>query len=304
MGRSPRPPRATHGRGAALDPRPRQVDDYSLGSCIGVGLTGTTFLATRSGPDGHLRQLALKLCHAERAAVMAWAPLLMEDIDPRVVRYEAVGPREARWSGYWVTDVIRAEPLERVIEGAPIERRLRAMVEVAEALATLHRERIVHGHLLPQNVLMRREGSGLAPLVTDVGVRLRLLPEHDAPDQAPRLFPYLAPEAVVALAAGDDDAIEPPADVYSLGALLCALLTGTGPGTSLGERTRDQILRSKARWTYSIFALLDADELVDLERVTDLLQRSLSPRPVERPSAGEFAQALRAALLHPESALP
>lgn len=297
-----------------MDARPRQVDDYALGSRIGVGLTGTTYLAARSGPDGRLRQVALKLCDPSRSVVMPWAPRLMEEVDPRVVRYEAVGPRDARWAGYWVTDVIRAEPLDAVVEGAPFERRLRLALEVAEAVAALHRDRLVHGHLLPQNVLVRRERGGtLVPLVTDVGVRLRLDGAgHDGPDVAPRLFPYLAPEAVSALAAADGGALEPPADVYSLGALLCALLTGVGPGLAEGERARDEILRSKLRRTYSVGALLDLDEPVDLECVNDLLQRSLAPRPGDRPGASEFALALRDALVHPdlhpeqlpESALP
>ncbi len=285
-----------------MDPRPRQVDDYALGSPIGVGLTGTTFLATRSGADGHLRQVALKLCHPARSVVAPWAVRLMDDLDPRVVRYEAVGAPEARWSGYWVTDVIRAEPLERVVEDAPFARRLRAAVEVAEAVAALHREGLVHGHLLPQNVLMRRERGGvLVPLVTDVGVRLRLdAAAHDTPEAAPRLYPFLAPEAVEWLGAGDPGPAEPQADVYSLGALLCALLTGAGPGLADGARSRAELLRAKARRAYFVAALLDPDEHVDLSGVNDVLQRSLSPRPADRPAAAEFARALRGAVMSPE----
>lgn len=292
-----------------LEPRPRQVDEYSLGSLLGVGLTGATYLATRSGPDGHLRQVALKLCDARRGLLLPWAARFMEDLDPRLVRYEAVGPPGRRWSGYWVTDVVRAEPLDSVIDGAPLGRRLRALAEVAEAVAALHRARVVHGHLLPQNVLVRRErGGALTPLLTDIGVRLRLDPTtHDEPGAAARLYPYLAPEAVTALdGPGLDaqEALEPPADVYALGGLLCALLTGLGPGLAEGERGRAQILRSKARRTYFVAALLDPEEPIDLERSNDLLQRSLAPRAGDRPTAGEFAQALRAALLQPEHALP
>lgn len=286
-----------------MHPRPTQVDEYALGSPVGAGLTGSTFLATRGGRDGRLRQVALKLCDPERSVVMPWATKLMDELDPRVVQYEAVGPRGARWSGYWVTDVVRAETLDAVIASTSVARRVRAAVEVALAVAALHREGIVHGHLLPQNVLVRRERAALVPLVTDVGVRLRYDPAaHDGPDAAPRLFPYLAPEAVDALTSAAD--LEPPADVYSLGALLCALLTGTGPGLAEGERTRDEILRSKARRSYFVAAVLDPDEPVDLERIDELLLRSLAPRPGDRPTASEFARALEAALLQPESALP
>ncbi|MCO5169473.1 MAG: protein kinase [Planctomycetes bacterium] len=289
---------------AAARPGER-IDDYVVGSPLGDGLTGSTFLAARTGRDGHLRQVALKLCDPARGVVLPWAARLEDDLDPRVVRYEAVGPATRRWSGYWVTDVLRGEPLDDVVAGAGFARRLRAALDVAEAVAALHARGLVHGHLLPHNVLVRRErADALAPVVTDVGVRLRLDPAvHGAPGVAARLYPFLAPEALDALA--DDPArVEAPADVYSLGALLCALLTGLGPGLAEGERTGAEIARSKARRAYTVGALLEPDEPVDLERVNDLLQRALAPRPGDRPTAGGVAEALRAALLIPEPALP
>lgn len=292
-----------------LDARPTKVDDYSLGALLGAGLTGTTYLATRPGADGHTRQVALKLCDPNRSVLLPWAARLLDELDPRIVCYEAVGARSKKHAGYWATDVIRAESLDAIVEGSTFARRLGAIVEVAQAIAALHGARLVHGHLLPQNVLVRRERTGvLTPLVTDAGVRPRHDPAfHDGPDVAPRLYPFLAPEAVTALVAGSDTR-ESPADVYGLGALLCAVLSGRGPGLAEGERTSAEILRSKGRRTYFIAALLDPEpdssDFVDLEGVNDLLQRSLAPRPDDRPSAGEFAQAARAALLRPEPALP
>jgi serine/threonine protein kinase len=294
-----------------VEARPKQVDDYALGALLGAGLTGQTYLARRVGPDGHLRQVALKLCDPTRSVLLPWAARLMDEVDPRVVRYEAVGGRSKKHAGYWVTDLVRAEPLVAVVEGSSFARRLGAVAEVAEAIAALHAARLVHGHLLPQNVLLRRERTGaLTPLVTDAGVRPCHDPAfHEAPEVAPRLYPFLAPEAAAALLAGSDTR-ESPADVYALGALLCALLSGCGPGLAEGERTSAEILRSKQRRTYFIAALVEPDPdsndavVVDLEGVNDLLQRSLAPRPDDRPSAGEFAQAARAALLRPEPALP
>lgn len=292
-----------------LDVRPRQVDDYALGTLIGAGLTGRTYLASRAGADGHRRQVALKLCDPTRSVLLPWAARLMDELDPRLVCYEAVGARSKKHAGYWATDIVRAEPLDAIIEGSTFARRLGAVAEVAEAIAALHSARLVHGHLLPQNVLLRRERTGaLTPIVTDAGVRPRHDPAfHDGPDVAPRLYPFMAPEAASALVTGSDTR-ESPSDVYGLGALLCALLTGRGPGLAEGEGTSAEILRSKARRTYFIAALSDPDpdssDFVDLEGVNDLLQRSLEQRPGRRPSAGEFAQAARAALLRPEPALP
>lgn len=285
------------------------IDDYTLGALIGSGLTGSTYVATRTGPDGRARQAAVKLVDPARATLLDSAQRLQEDLDPRLVRYEAVGGRGKGYAGYWATDIVRGESLEQVVQGASFERRLRAALDVAEAVAVLHAERprIVHGHLLPQNVLLRREKSGaLHAVVTDVGVRVRYdAAFHDGPEVAPRLYPWLAPEAVEGLRGNKAGPLgDAPADVYAVGALLCALLTGRGPGTAEGERTAAEILRSKERRTYFVGALLEPGDPVDLECVNDLLQRSLAPRPGDRPSAGELAQGLRAALLLPEPALP
>jgi hypothetical protein len=285
-----------------LETRPKQVDEYALGTCLGTGLTGSAYLATRPGPDGHLRQVVLKLVDPARAVLLPWAARLMDELDPRVARYEAVGARSRRSAGHWVTDVVRAEPLDWVVDHVRLEARVRAVADVAEAIAALHAERLVHGHLLPQNVLLRRErAGGLSIVVTDAGVRPKYDPAfHDGPEVAPRLYPYLAPEAIEALRAGKNETLERPADVYALGAVALSLLTGRGPGAAEGERTCAEILRSKERRTYAVHAVVDPDEPVDLARLNDVLRRCLAARPGDRPTAAEAASALRAALLTQE----
>ena len=102
---------------------------------------------------------------------------------------------------------MRAESLDSIVEGSTFARRLGAVVEVAQAVAALHAVRLVHGHLLPQNVLMRRERTGvLTPVVTDAGVRLRHDPAfHDGPDVAPRRRRHAQARAHPATLAGGLD---------------------------------------------------------------------------------------------------
>jgi serine/threonine protein kinase len=278
----------------------QRVDDYLLGELAGVGLTGSVYLATAparpSQPAG--RPVALKLLHPARAALLPWASELQGEVHPGLVRYEALGaPVAGRWAGYWVTDVLRGDSFAASLDSASLPDRVAAIADVADAVAALHARGRVHGHLLPQNVHLRPavKRPGYAPVVSDVGVRLRHDPAvHESPSVALGLYPFLAPEAAAALRAGSIER-EPPADVHALGALLAFLLTGVAPGLAEGERTGDEVLRSKARRTYAVGALLDPDEEVDLRAVDDVLLRSLSPRPVDRPSATAFAAALRPA---------
>lgn len=313
------------------------VDDYTLGPAVASTLVGDVHPASAPVGDGRVRQVAVTLCSATRCKLdLRAAEALLREVHPAVVRYEAIGgpgayasradtratlqdvggasaargahgpPREAlagpearRHGGWMASDLVRREPLEAAIEGTSVVERVRVARTVAEALAALHARGVVHGHLNPTSVVLRREPTGaLAPLVVEVGARPLLdhgaQPWHHRPEVALQLYPFLAPEAVEPLRAGR--APDPPADVHALGALLAALLTGRAPGTLEGEETPEAILRSKARRRHLVAATLDPDELLDLQGLNDLLARCLAPRPADRPSAAEAAAALAACL--------
>lgn len=276
---------------------PARVDDYRLDALLGEGLTGEVFLATldRRGPP---RQVVVKVCHPIRAVVLPAAETLVRELDPRVVQYEALGDRGEGWSGWYATCRLQPKPYASLLETTSLEQRLTFMRRTAEAVALLHAAGVVHGDLRPSNVLARSLRSGkLEPLITDVGVSPRYDPGfHDRPEHAVRLYPFLAPEVILPFRGGSPPTLEPPADVYGLGALLCALLTGQGPGTSEGERTAAEILAAKERRGYFLAALLEPGSQVDLGILDRLLRRSLDPDPAARPTAIRFADGVAACL--------
>ena len=92
--------------------------------------------------------------------------------------------------------------------------------EIAAALTIVHSQNIVHGDLKPSNILIRDDGRitlcdfGLSRYVTD-------------PDDTPRggTAGFLAPEQI----SDAFGAISPLTDVYGLGGLFFAMLTGHPP---------------------------------------------------------------------------
>jgi hypothetical protein len=165
------------------------------------------------------------------------------------------------------------------------------VVRVADALAPLHAQGMLHGGIEPASVLVddQREltgllGFGLAPALATGADRTRALPLLVSPA-------YAAPELITG------EPLGPDADVYALGILLWELIFGQVP-------FRGPILR-----------VLDAHlnrALPELELPFDApasfvstLQCMLAKRPAERfPNAGAVAERLRGHLSEPGVFVP
>jgi serine/threonine-protein kinase len=149
----------------------------------------------------------------------------------------------------------------------------------------LHQQRVVHGGLVPGNVLLtatnvpKLGGFGMAWRI-DEAPDARLLEEFVGGDIA-----YLAPEVV----RGQWEQVGPPCDIYGLGGVLYRLLTGHRP---YGGRTvaakRDCVLAGAPRPPRAVKA--DVPEALEA-----VCLKCLSPDPSRRyASAASLASDLRA----------
>ena len=112
--------------------------------------------------------------------------------------------------------------------GEPMELRafLRLAIAIAEAVAEVHEQHVIHKDLKPHNILVRaRDG---AVQISDFGIATFLAREQQLP-QNPRLIegslPYMSPEQTGRM----NRALDHRTDLYSLGVTFYEMLTGGLP---------------------------------------------------------------------------
>ena len=144
-----------------------------------------------------------------------------------------------------------------------LHRLLSAFLDVCQAIAYAHSRGVIHRDLKPENVALDNYGQvivldwGLAKLSEDGDLGAQLSGETHIPDsvlaktmvgEAIGTPLYMAPEQ----AAGELDAIDHKTDIFGLGAILFAILTGSPPHekSSSGEQGMlpiEEILRVISR---------------------------------------------------------
>ncbi|WP_410631152.1 serine/threonine protein kinase [Amycolatopsis sp. cmx-4-83] len=223
------------------------VTGYRLGPELGRGGTGVVYAATRES-DG--LDVALKVLHPELTAVPGHSKRLRAEagragtIDhPGVVRILDVDPEAGAWLAM---ERIDGPDLQRRLDEGPLDPATAVAVvrQVADAVAALHAAGIVHRDLKPANVLLTETADGLRARVTDFGLAAPVATVDatlgtgslgqadwlhsldrtaDEPAELAGTVTYMAPEQ------WRGERATPRTDVYALGGLLYAALTGQRP---------------------------------------------------------------------------
>ncbi|MCO6458140.1 MAG: protein kinase [Pirellulaceae bacterium] len=202
------------------------LDDYELLEQIGRGGMGVVFKARQISLN---RIVALKMIksgefadESEIQRFRAEAEAAANLDHPGIVPVYKVSQSKGRHffsmgfvDGPSLGDRLREGPLEPR-QAAELTRR------VAEAVDYAHRQHIVHRDLKPGNVLIDRAGR---PQITDFGLAKRLNTDSDLTTTGQVLGTpsYMSPEQ----AAGRETGLA--TDIYGLGAILYASLTGRPP---------------------------------------------------------------------------
>jgi serine/threonine-protein kinase len=168
-------------------------------------------------------------------------------------------------------DTYRSLGNQRLAQGQPFsEAEVRQLLEtLLPVLAVLHKRDILHQHLTPDCLLLRK--SDRQPVLVEFGLQAEL--DIEFLNQSTGIYAPLEQRL--------GERIAPDSDLYALAAIAIALLTGREPEELYDDKTQ--------RWIWQPWISLSP-------QFASILDRMLSPNPKRRyASANKVLQALRAA---------
>ncbi len=217
------------------------IGEYELRAELGRGGMGVVYQAYQASLQ---RTVALKMIpNAAFAAAQDLARLRAEAMaaarlsHPNIVPVYEVG--EHNGQPWFSMQFIQGMTLsDRLMKGPMTPRdAVTLLVPIVDAIGAAHRAGVLHRDLKPSNILIATDGT---PFVTDFGLAKRVNVEEESrtsfamgSDMAKLTQSgailgtpaWMSPEQ----AAGQTDSIDVATDVYSLGAVLFAMLTGRPP---------------------------------------------------------------------------
>ncbi|MEO1994476.1 MAG: serine/threonine-protein kinase, partial [Planctomycetaceae bacterium] len=206
----------------------RNFGDYKLLQEIARGGMGVVYKARQTKLN---RVVALKMILSGQLASQADVQRFYVEAEaaasldhPGIVPIYEIGEHDEQH--FFSMGFIDGDSLESQVKNGPLPPREAAVVtqRVSEAIAYAHARSVIHRDLKPANILI---DSGGEPKVTDFGLAKKTDSDSGLTGTGQILGTpgYMPPEQ----ASGETDTIGPAADIYSLGAILYALLTGRPP---------------------------------------------------------------------------
>jgi serine/threonine protein kinase len=222
------------------DPRSPELDSqapaaqlgvYQLLERIGAGALGEVF---RARDTVHGRTVAIKRVPSALTADAARLGLLSRTATslsrfshPGVAMLYECGVHEGEL--FVAQEFVPGQSITALLGGRPIHprRAVDLAIEIADALAALHAERLTHGDLRPDNVIVTPKGhvklidAGLAAFTGGGAIRASAARKLGAlPADSAAVVRYLAPEEA------SGEGADARSDLFSLGLLLHEMLTG------------------------------------------------------------------------------
>jgi len=215
------------------------VGQFRILHLIGRGGMGEVYLAQRV-QGGFDQRVALKMLRPEAvtgAALFGFERGILADLEHPGIARLIDGGTAGDGRPFMALEYVEGEAIHDWCESrrATLSQRLKLFLDICDAVSYAHGRLVLHLDLKPNNILVDRDGRvrlldfGIARAVDD-GNDVSLTKTLLTPD-------YAAPEQL------ENKTLTVATDVYSLGAVLFKLLTGSGPWQSETAAFSSTVLR-------------------------------------------------------------
>lgn len=273
---------------------PQQVGPYQIVSRLGHGGMGAVYEAVepRSGKAVAIKVLAAHLADdaGVRSRFETEIATLKSLQHPGIVQLLAYGEDDGQ--PYFAMELVRGQALDKLLRSGrhfSWRETVTVAAAVTRALKVAHDSGAIHRDLKPANLLVPEKGTLADIKLADFGIaKFFGASGHTAAGNVVGTAEYMAPEQ----AAGKP--VDARADIYSLGLVMFAMLTGKPPFRA-GHYT--EVMRMQQTTTPPRLTTL----LPDLpEPVDRLIQKMLAKNPSDRPASalalGRLLEAVEAAI--------
>lgn len=194
------------------------IDHFMIVRRIQGGGMGVVYEARDTRNNN--RPVALKVL-LSRAAKLSQDKRIAGFADPSIVTFHDSG-ETSEGLPYFVFEYVEGEPITTFCDrrSLGISERLRLFQKLCGALVYAHQRLIIHCDLKPENILITATGT---LKLLDFGISKQIGGTFLLGYPSPMTLPFASPEQV-----GSEETTT-LSDVYSLGVLLCVLLTGRLP---------------------------------------------------------------------------
>jgi len=211
------------------------VGAFEIVRLIGGGSAAEVFEARRVGPI--TPRVALKILRPGMGSIDLLARFedereLLSQLDHPGIATIIDAGATADGRPWFAMPFVDGAPITRYCDahGLSIDGRLELIRSICDAMAYTHRRGIVHRDLTPANMLVADVDGTPRPVIVDFGIAKALSRPRrvDSELHVHRKIlgtpAYMAPEQTL-----PGSPIGPPADVFSIGAVMCELLAGAPP---------------------------------------------------------------------------
>nr|WP_256489815.1 serine/threonine-protein kinase [Pleionea sp. CnH1-48] len=256
--------------------RPKNIGRYKILEELGRGAMAYVYKAYDPEID---RFLAVKVLREElandddyRSGFLREAKLAGQLAHPGIVTVYDVGVADDK--PYIAMELLDGIPLDKLLKKRsqlPLPFVVSIVIQIARALHYAHKQGVIHRDIKPGNIMCLADHKTFK--ITDFGIAQlddSLSPKGKTPDKVLGTPEYMAPEQVLGQQA------DARSDLYALGILIFAMLTGSTPfrADDFGELFR-QIVKDKAP-SLNITGVHFPDEIQDIVR--KLLQKQPDKR--------------------------